>query len=123
MNILGIGNDIVDIRRIEKLYAAHGDQFLNRFFNEDEKAQLNEFQIQYKEERKFMQKIANTWAAKESVIKAYKGELGMTDVSILRDANGAPYVVLKTACDDIVHISISDEYPYSIAYCIRSGKN
>jgi holo-[acyl-carrier protein] synthase len=32
MMILGIGNDLVDIRRIEQAIARHGDRFLQRIF-------------------------------------------------------------------------------------------
>jgi phosphopantetheinyl transferase (holo-ACP synthase) len=36
--ILGIGSDITDIRRIEKVIAKHGERFLNRIFTETERA-------------------------------------------------------------------------------------
>ena len=36
--ILGIGSDIIDIRRIEKTIARHGDRFLTRIFTETERA-------------------------------------------------------------------------------------
>ena len=36
--ILGIGSDLVDIRRIEKTIARHGDRFLVRVFTDVERA-------------------------------------------------------------------------------------
>jgi holo-[acyl-carrier protein] synthase len=36
--ILGIGNDITDIRRIEKVIEKHGDRFLTRIFTDTERA-------------------------------------------------------------------------------------
>ncbi len=36
--ILGIGHDLVDIRRIERSIARHGDRFLERVFTEEERA-------------------------------------------------------------------------------------
>ena len=30
--ILGLGSDLVDIRRIEKVLARHGDRFIQRIF-------------------------------------------------------------------------------------------
>src|SRR5580658_10288811 len=36
--ILGIGNDIVDIRRIEQVLARHGERFLERLFTATERA-------------------------------------------------------------------------------------
>lgn len=36
--IIGIGNDLIDIQRIEKTLARHGDRFTNRVFTEVERA-------------------------------------------------------------------------------------
>ena len=36
--ILGIGSDITDIRRIEKVIARHGERFLARIFTDHERA-------------------------------------------------------------------------------------
>ena len=35
--IIGIGNDIIDIRRIEATLARHGERFTNRVFTEIER--------------------------------------------------------------------------------------
>jgi holo-[acyl-carrier protein] synthase len=36
--IIGIGNDLIDIRRIEKTLEKHGDRFTARVFTETERA-------------------------------------------------------------------------------------
>ena len=36
--ILGIGNDLIDIRRIEKTLERYGDRFVQRIFTSDEQA-------------------------------------------------------------------------------------
>ena len=36
--ILGIGNDLIDIRRIDKTLARYGDRFVQRIFTSDEQA-------------------------------------------------------------------------------------
>jgi holo-[acyl-carrier protein] synthase len=36
--ILGLGNDLIDIRRIEKTIATHGDRFINRVYTDIERA-------------------------------------------------------------------------------------
>ena len=36
--ILGLGSDLCDIRRIEKVIARHGERFINRIYTESEKA-------------------------------------------------------------------------------------
>ena len=38
--ILGIGSDICDIRRMERVIERHGDRFLRRVFTETERAAL-----------------------------------------------------------------------------------
>ena len=36
--ILGLGNDMIDIRRIEKSIAVHGERFLGRIYTDIERA-------------------------------------------------------------------------------------
>ena len=35
--ILGIGNDLIDIRRIERTLERYGEKFINRIFTEEER--------------------------------------------------------------------------------------
>ena len=39
--IIGIGSDLIDIRRIEKSIERHGDRFIERIFTEIEQAASN----------------------------------------------------------------------------------
>lgn len=132
--IIGLGNDIVDVRRIEGMYIEFKEQFLLRSFTEDEQKQLKMYLDRYGETKLFFQKIANTWAAKESVIKAFGAEIGMKDFSVLRAENGAPYVLLHDNVDEITRlksqyinlhclITMSDEYPYCTATCVVCVEN
>src|SRR5579872_2354863 len=61
--ILGIGNDLIDIRRIEKTIAAHGERFLNRVYTEIERQ---------KSDRRAQRaaSYAKRFAAKEACSKA-----------------------------------------------------
>ncbi len=36
--IIGIGSDLIDIRRIEKVIDRHGDRFIDRIFTDVERA-------------------------------------------------------------------------------------
>jgi holo-[acyl-carrier protein] synthase len=61
--ILGIGNDIIDARRVGKVIERHGDRFLNRVFTEAERAKA--------ERRKNrVETYAKRFAAKEACSKA-----------------------------------------------------
>ena len=61
--ILGIGNDIIDIRRIEKTLARHGERFVMRVFTETERR---------KSDRRAQRaaSYAKRFAAKEACAKA-----------------------------------------------------
>jgi holo-[acyl-carrier protein] synthase len=61
--ILGIGNDIIDIRRVEKSIERWGDRFLNRIFTDVERA---------KSDRRAQRaaSYAKRFAAKEACAKA-----------------------------------------------------
>ena len=61
--ILGLGNDVIDIRRIERTIEKYGDRFLNRIFTEIERR---------KSDRRRMRaaSYAKRFAAKEACSKA-----------------------------------------------------
>ena len=69
--IIGIGSDIIDIRRIEKTLARFGDRFTHRIYTERERARA---------ERRPDQRAATyakRFAAKEAVMKALAFEREM----------------------------------------------
>lgn len=112
--ILGIGIDIIEINRIEKIINRWGDNFLNHVFNTEE--------IEYS--RKFInpaQHFAARFAAKEAIYKALKNQINVTwkDITILNDAAGRPYCKLndKTFNDKIL-ISLSHSDNYAVANAI-----
>ncbi len=62
--ILGVGSDLIDIRRIEKTIARFGDRFLDRIFTESERRRC---------ERRALTRVesyARRFAAKEAAAKA-----------------------------------------------------
>ena len=58
--ILGIGNDIIDIRRVEKSIARFGERFLSRVFTD--------YEVAYCRGR--VRELAARFAAKEAMMKA-----------------------------------------------------
>lgn len=89
--ILGLGTDIIEVDRIAKMIADHGDHFLHRVFTASEIAHCQP-------RREFAQHYAGRWAAKEAVMKAlgtgFTQDVGWTDIEILVKPSGQPYVVL-----------------------------
>jgi holo-[acyl-carrier protein] synthase len=107
--IIGIGTDIVDIRRIEKLIADSGEKFISKIFNDEERG---EGAAHY----------AKRFAAKEAIAKALGtgiGKVSFKDIVITNDENGAPKAEVRNQGSGVrVHISLSDEYPYALAYSV-----
>lgn len=112
--ILGIGTDICDINRIKP-----GQGFADKILCEDE---LKVFTIK-KNKQAY---LAKRFAAKEAVAKAFGcgigAKLSFKDICILNNDLGAPYVKLlnttKLPKFSKIHISLSDEKNYAIAYAI-----
>ena len=128
--IIGIGNDLVDIRRIEGLLGRSGKRFIERCFTEEECAKAGKHNT--KEGRSGA--YAKRYAAKEACAKAmglgFAGGVEMRDVGVRSDENGRPFLELEQGAlkrlEDItpkdkiaqLHLSLSDEYPYAQAFVI-----
>lgn len=115
--IYGIGCDIAEVARIRK--ASERESFLRRVFSESELAAFAKLKDP-------CESMAGAWAAKEAFSKAlHTGVRGfeLTDISVLHDKLGAPYLELcgsaKMAAKALkVHISISHTHEYAVAYCV-----
>src|SRR5881275_130299 len=92
MPILGHGIDIVETARIAKLIDEHGQRFLDRVYTELEQAYAN------RNAKRRIEHLAGRFAAKEAVLKVlgtgWRGGIAWTDVEIVKDASGAPRIVL-----------------------------
>jgi holo-[acyl-carrier protein] synthase len=118
--IKGIGNDIIEIDRIEKSIKSYGERFLNRIFTKKEIAYCKKNAM---EARHF----AGRFAAKESIAKALGCGIGKLlswkDLEILNDENGKPSVILNPKRaqyfnEPNLHISISHCKSYATAIAI-----
>ena len=108
----GLGLDIVEIRRIERL-ARRNPRFLRRIFTEQE--------VRYCQTKKNRwQHFAARFAAKEAVWKALGQEgVPLTDISVRRDLDGRPEVLLRGRLAKNIRLSIShsDQYAVAVAIC------
>lgn len=108
--IRGIGTDVIEIGRIERLL--ENPHFLDRVYTKAEQAQLRS-----------AQSYAANFAAKEAYSKALGTGISgfsLTDVEILRNERGAPYLLAYhgAACAGRVHVSLSHCREYAIAYVV-----
>ena len=119
--IIGVGCDIVQIPRIEKLIVSSGDRFLHRIFSDIE------IQLIVNDRNKYNY-IAKRFAAKEAFAKAVGSGIGyhmqFRDIEILKSLSGQPFFSDKTlllAGNDIrAFLSLSDDYPVAIAQVVLS---
>jgi holo-[acyl-carrier protein] synthase len=125
--ILGIGSDIIDIRRIEKTLEKHGQRFIDRIYTETEK---------HKSERRAQRipSYAKRFAAKEACSKALGTGLSngvyWRDMGVVNLPSGKPTMQLTNGAAAqlqrmlpagkiaAVHLTMTDEYPYAQAYVI-----
>lgn len=123
--ICGIGTDLVDARRIERVHARRGAAFAQRILHPQE---LDAWEAR----GRLSTDLAKAWAAKEAIAKALgTGFVGLAyaDVGYVRDARGAPQCVLSergrarvaAVGGHIVHVSLSDEPPYVLAFAVISA--
>ena len=114
------GTDIIEVSRIKESIEKLGEKFLNKIYTKKE--------IEYclsKNNMKY-QHFAARFAAKEAIFKAIssliknKYEITWTDVEVLNDENGRPYLHFLNNIYNIeqIDISISHLKEYAIATCI-----
>lgn len=128
--ILGIGNDIIDIRRIEKSLERFGDRFVQRLFTETE---------QRRSERRKLRaaSYAKRFAAKEACSKAlgtglrqgvFWRDMGVTNMPsgkpTMQLTNGALARLEKMTPQGMtaqIDLTITDDFPQAQAIVIISA--
>lgn len=90
--IIGIGNDLIDIRRIERTLQRFGARFEDRIFTPDEQALA-------KRRRLTAATYAKRFAAKEACAKAlgtgFRQSVFWRDMEVVKARSGAPSLKLK----------------------------
>jgi holo-[acyl-carrier protein] synthase len=122
--IYGIGIDIVQNVRIQHAVERWGKRFLERVFTEEEIAYAFRKNNPY-------HALSVRFAAKEAFIKAFSSEqaVAMTDVEIRNQGNGKPLMEIRGRTGELlkqkpirnIHVSLSHEKDYSVAYVVIEG--
>jgi holo-[acyl-carrier protein] synthase len=128
--ILGIGNDLIDIRRIEKTIQKHGERFLARVYTDIERA---------KSDRRRMRaaSYAKRFAAKEACAKALGTGLNQgvywRDMGVVNLPGGKPTMRLTGGAlkrlekitpaghQPQIDLTITDDFPLAQAIVIISA--
>jgi holo-[acyl-carrier protein] synthase len=129
--ILGIGSDLIDIRRVEESIAKYGERFLNRIFTDLERAKSD------KRANKAAS-YAKRFAAKEACSKAlgtglnhgvYWRDMGVVNLPggkpIMRLTNGALRRLQEITPEGMtaqIDLTITDDFPLAQAFVIISAE-
>ncbi len=123
MAIVGLGSDIIEIERIEKVLLRVGDAFLNRILTTSEKAICDQHNAPHRY-------VAKRFAVKEAAAKALGTGIAQgvsfQDFCVSNDRFGRPilsfsgeafrHAQLQGVTD--IHVSLSDERHYAVATVI-----
>ena len=121
--IIGLGTDIVEVDRIQKMIADHGAHFLECVFTAGEIAHCQP-------RRESAPHYAGRWAAKEAVMKVlgtgFTNEVGWTEIEVLVKPSGQPVIVLHGSTQEVARrlgigeilVSISHTANYATATAI-----
>ncbi|ADV13932.1 holo-ACP synthase [Mesorhizobium sp. M7A.F.Ca.US.014.04.1.1] len=125
--IIGIGSDLIDIRRIEKSLERHGQRFVQRIYTDIEQARSDN-------RRARAASYAKRFAAKEACAKALGTGLAQgvfwRDMGVVNLPSGAPTMALTGGAQArlakilpkgyraAIHLTITDDFPLAQAFVI-----
>lgn len=125
--IVGIGSDLIDIRRIQSSLDRFGDRFVNRIFTEIEQEKSDR-------RRERAASYAKRFAAKEACSKALGTGLSQgvfwRDMGVVNLPGGKPTLhltngaadrlqeLLPDQCAALIHLTITDDFPLAQAFVI-----
>ncbi|MEN3146682.1 holo-ACP synthase [Neorhizobium sp. IRAMC:178] len=129
--IIGMGSDLIDIRRVEKSIERFGERFTHRCFTEIERAKSDRRQNR-------AASYAKRFAAKEACSKALGTGIAhgvfWKDMGVVNLPGGRPTMVLTNGAAErlasmmpagheaVIHITITDEYPYAQAFVVIEAR-
>ena len=125
--IIGLGSDLIDIRRIEKSLDRFGDRFIQRIFTDVEQAKSER-------RRERAAYYAKRFAAKEACSKALGTGLSSgvfwRDMGVVNLPSGKPTLKLTNGAlkrlnmmmpegmEPSIHLTITDDFPLAQAFVI-----
>lgn len=125
--ILGLGSDLIDIRRVEHSLTRFGERFTHRCFTDIERAKSDG-------RKNRAASYAKRFAAKEACSKALGTGLAngvfWKDMGVVNLPGGKPTMALANGAAERlaamlpaghranIHLTITDDYPYAQAFVI-----
>jgi holo-[acyl-carrier protein] synthase len=128
--IIGIGSDLVDVRRIEHVIERHGERFLARIFTATERARAERRADRF-------ETYAKRFAAKEACAKALgtglRAGVFWRDMGVVNLTSGRPTMALTggalkrlqaitpKGCEARIDVTITDEGAMAQAFVVISA--
>ena len=125
--IIGIGNDLIDIRRVDKVIERHGARFIERIYTDIEKRRSDR-------RRDRAASYAKRFAAKEACAKALgtgmRAGVFWRDMGVVNLPSGRPTMALTGGAaarlaaltpaghHPVIHVTITDDFPLAQAFVI-----
>lgn len=129
--IIGIGSDLIDIRRIEKTLERYGERFIQRLYTDVE-------QRKSEGRRNRAASYAKRFAAKEACAKAlgtgFRRSVFWRDLGVVNLPGGKPSMVLTNGAlrrlteitppghEAVIDLTITDDFPLAQAIVIISAR-
>lgn len=126
--IIGMGSDLCNIERVEKVLERHGERFERRVFTDIERAKAAR--------RPFTRTgtFAKRFAAKEAFSKAvgtgFNRGVFMKDIGVVNAPSGAPTLALTGGAAQrlaemtppghraVIHLTLTDDHPWAQAFVV-----
>tara|TARA_Y100001935_G_C17004708_1_gene359982 strand:+ start:189 stop:596 length:408 start_codon:yes stop_codon:yes gene_type:complete len=129
--IVGIGIDILNLERLNKIINKYDQKFINRIYGK------NEIQISKSKSNNFIDYFGKRFSAKEATWKALSPSRGegifFREIETLNDINGKPYLYFSGKTQKYIEkkekslkaklkfdISLSDDTPFVITFVVIS---
>ncbi len=125
--IVGLGSDLIDIRRIERTLERHGERFICRIFTDIERQKSDR-------RRQRAASYAKRFAAKEACSKAlgtgFRRGVFWRDLGVVNLPSGKPTMALTGGAQKhlatmvpkghvpLIHLTITDDWPLAQAFVI-----
>jgi holo-[acyl-carrier protein] synthase len=125
--IIGLGSDLIDIRRVERSLERYGERFVNRIFTQIERDKSDR-------RRERAASYAKRFAAKEACAKALGTGIShgvfWKDMGVVNLPGGKPTLklengaakrladLLPTGYEARIHLTITDDFPLAQAFVV-----
>jgi holo-[acyl-carrier protein] synthase len=125
--IFGIGTDILQVQRIQKVYERHGERFVSHLLTPEEEAL-------FRKDSRTVRFLAMRFAAKEAIVKAmgtgFAHGMWLRDAGVVPNAWGRPQIVWsdrgREMCEKLgigdSHVTLTDEAGLVVAVAVLMKK-